>query len=157
MTRAVRILRAANIAYTGYRYTYINGGGTAQFASEFGVDEHSVIKTLVLEDDRGEPLTVLMHGDQKVSTKTLARQLGVKAIQPCEPAVANRYSGYRVGGTSPFGTRREMPVYCQSSIAQLSRIYINGGSRGYMISMRTEDMLSLLKPNLLEFAQSNRA
>lgn len=152
-TQAVRVLRRANVAFDDHPYTYIKGGGTAQFAREAGVDEHLTVKTLIMEDDHHNPLIVLMHGDRQVSTKTLSRHLGVKHINPCEPKVADKHSGYQVGGTSPFGTRREMPVYCQASIAALRKIYINGGSRGYIISMYTRDMLNLLAPTLLDFAQ----
>lgn len=154
VTQAVRVLRRAKVTFDEHPYTYVTGGGTAQFARETGVDEHLTIKTLIMEDDSHKPLIVLMHGDEQVSTKTLARHLGVKHIHPCDPKVADKHSGYQVGGTSPFGTRRKMPVYCQVSIADLPKIYINGGSRGYIISLRTIDMLNLLTPTLLDFAQS---
>ncbi len=153
VTQAVRVLRRAKVAFDDHPYTYIPGGGTAQFAREMGVDEHLTIKTLIMEDDGHNPLIVLMHGDRQVSTKTLARHLGVKHIYPCDPLVANKHSGYQVGGTSPFGTRRKMWVYCQASIADLPTIYVNGGSRGYIISMCTADMLRVLQPVLLKFAQ----
>ncbi len=153
VTQAVRVLRRAKIAFDDHPYTYIKGGGTEQFAREMGVDEHLTIKTLIMEDDSHNPLIVLMHGDRQVSTKALARHLGVKHINPCDPRVADKHSGYQVGGTSPFGTRRKMPVYCQASIAELPKIYINGGSRGFIISMHTIDMLNLLTPTLLDFAQ----
>ncbi len=155
VTQAVRVLRRAKIAFDDHPYTYVKGGGTEQFAREMGIDEHLTIKTLIMEDDRHNPLIVLMHGDLQVSTKTLARHLGVKHVCPCEPKLADKHSGYQVGGTSPFGTRRKMPVYCQASIAHLPTIYINGGSRGYIISMHTADMLRMLEPVLLEFAQSS--
>jgi Cys-tRNA(Pro) deacylase len=153
VTQAVRVLRRAKVAFDDHLYTYIEGGGTAQFAREKSVDEYLTIKTLIMEDDGHNPLIVLMHGDQQVSTKTLARHLGVKHVHPCDPKVANKHSGYQVGGTSPFGTRRKMPVYCQASIADLPKIYINGGSRGYIISMHTIDMLNLLTPTLVDFPQ----
>jgi Cys-tRNA(Pro) deacylase len=152
VTPAIRALRAAKIPFEGHLYAYVEGGGTAQFAREHGVDEHLVIKTLIMQDDRGTPMIVLMHGDRQVSTQTLARTIGVKRIQPCEPAVADKHSGYQVGGTSPFGTRRPMPVYCESGIADLPRVYINGGKRGYIISLRTADALSLLHPTLVAMA-----
>ena len=150
VTQAVRALRTAGITFDDHPYTYVDGGGTAQFAAETGVDEHLVIKTLIMEDDRGNPLIALMHGNREVSTRTLARHIGVKQIQPCTPKVADRHSGYQVGGTSPFGTRRTMKVYCQSSIADLPRIYLNGGKRGYILSLDTRDALRLLQPELVE-------
>jgi Cys-tRNA(Pro) deacylase len=153
MTQAVRALRAAGVDFEDHPYTYVEGGGTGQFARELGVDEHLVIKTLIMEDDQANPLIVLMHGDRQVSTRELARQIGVKQIRPCEPKVADRHSGYQVGGTSPFGTRRRMPVYCEASIAALPRVYINGGKRGYIISLRTEDVLRLLDPRLVNIVQ----
>ncbi|SDW46090.1 YbaK/EbsC family protein [Thiocapsa roseopersicina] len=152
VTQAIRALRAAKVAFEDHPYTYIDGGGTAQFAREHGVDEYLVVKTLIMEDERGNPMIVLMHGDRQVSTQALARTIGVKRIQPCAPAIADKHSGYQVGGTSPFGTRRAMPVYCESGIAALPRIYINGGKRGYIISLATADALALLKPTLVAMA-----
>jgi Cys-tRNA(Pro) deacylase len=152
ITQAVRALRAAGVPFAGHPYEYVEGGGTAQFARLAGVDEHLVIKTLIMEDEHGNPMIVLMHGDRQVSTQALARALGVKRVQPCAPAIADKHSGYQVGGTSPFGTRRAMPVYCESGIAALPRIYINGGKRGYIISLLTEDALRLLRPTLVEMA-----
>lgn len=153
VTQAVRVLRAAGVSFQGHPYDYEPGGGTAHFARLAGVDEHAVIKTLIMEDEAGTPLIVLMHGDREVSTRALARHLGVKQVRPCNPAVADRHSGYQVGGTSPFGTRRAMPVYCEASIAALPRIYINGGKRGYIISLATADLLRVLQPTLVEAAQ----
>lgn len=153
MTQAVRVLQAAGVNFEGHLYTYVDGGGTGQFARELGVDEHLVIKTLIMEDDQANPLIVLMHGDRQVSTRELARQMGVKQVRPCEPKVADRHSGYQVGGTSPFGTRRRMPVYCEAGIGELPRVYVNGGKRGYIISLRTEDLLRLLDPRLVSVAQ----
>ena len=150
VTQAVRALRAAGIEFEGHPYAYADGGGTAQFAAETGVDEHQVIKTLIMEDDQGNPLVVLMHGDREVSTQALARHLSVKRIQPSQPKTADRHSGYQVGGTSPFGTKRAMKVYCQSSIADLPSIYINGGRRDYILRLRTEDALRLLRAELVE-------
>jgi Cys-tRNA(Pro) deacylase len=153
VTQAVRALRAAAVAFDGHPYDYVEGGGTAQFARSQGVDEHLVIKTLIMEDEDGHPIIVLMHGDLQVSTRALARELGAKQVRPCDPMTANRHSGYQVGGTSPFGTRRISPVYCEASIAELPRIYINGGRRGYIISLRTQDALRLLKPRLVKVSQ----
>ena len=152
VTQAVRVLRAAGIPFAGHPYTYVEKGGTAQFAHEMGVDEHCVIKTLIMEDENGNPLIALMHGDRQVSTQALARAIGVKRITPCDPKVADRHSGYQVGGTSPFGTRHSMPVYCEAGIAELPRIYINGGKRGYIISLDTADALRLLQPTLVAMA-----
>ncbi|AHE98519.1 aminoacyl-tRNA deacylase [Thioalkalivibrio paradoxus] len=153
VTAAVRVLRAADVAFEGHPYRYVDGGGTAQFAREHGVDERSVIKTLVMEDEAGSPLIVLMHGDRQVSVRELARQIGAKHVQPCAPADADRHSGYQVGGTSPFGTRWSMPVYCEASIAELPRVYINGGKRGYIVSLATADLLRVLDPILVHVAQ----
>src|SRR5215218_4455395 len=126
VTAAVRVLRDHGVDFTHHPYEYEERGGTAVSARELGVAEHAVIKTLVMEDDARKPMVVLMHGDREVSTRNLARQLGVKSVAPCEPAVADRHSGYQVGGTSPFGTKRAMPVYMQATILELPRIYING-------------------------------
>ena len=115
-------------------------------ARELGVSEHAVIKTLVMEDDARKPMIVLMHGDREVSTKALARIVGVKTIAPCAPAVADRHSGYQVGGTSPFGTRRAMPVYAQRTLADLPRVYVNGGKRGYLVGMAPADLVRVLAP-----------
>lgn len=152
VTLAVRALRAAGVAFTGHPYDY-RGGGTAEFAAQTGVDEHLVIKTLIMEDDRAAPLIVLMHGDREVATGLLARQIGVRRVAPCLPAVAERHSGYKVGGTSPFGTRRPLPVYCERSIAGLERVWINGGKRGYIVSLPVADLLRILQPTLVDAAQ----
>jgi Cys-tRNA(Pro) deacylase len=153
MTQAVRVLRAAGVDFEGHPYTYVDGGGTAQFARELGVDEHLVVKTLIMEDEQANPMIVLMHGDCQVSTRELARQIGVKQVRPCAPKVADRHSGYQVGGTSPFGTRRRMPVYCEAGIAEMPRIYINGGKRGFIIDLRTADLLRVLDPRLVSIVQ----
>jgi Cys-tRNA(Pro) deacylase len=153
VTAAVRVLRAAGVSFDGHLYPYVTGGGTAQVARELEVYEHSVVNTLILEDERESPLVMLMHGDQQVSLRELARQIGVRHVEPCAPAVADRHSGYQVGGTSPFGTRRGMPVYCEASIAALPRIYINGGKRGYIVALATEDLLRVLNPVLVEASQ----
>jgi Cys-tRNA(Pro) deacylase len=150
VTQAVRVLRQHRVPFEGHPYDYLEGGGTAHFARTMGVDEHLVIKTLIMEDEHKRPLIVLMHGDRQVSTKALARQLGVKSIQPCDPRTADRHSGYQVGGTSPFGVRHPMPVYCQQSIADLPRIYINGGKRGFIVSLASADLLRVLQPTLVD-------
>ncbi len=152
VTPAIRLLRDNNIAFTGHLYPYEEHGGTAHSAHCLGVDEHAVIKTLIMEDDRKQPLIVLMHGDRKVSTKELARLRGVKTIAPCAPAVANRHSGYLVGGTSPFGTRKPMPVYLEVSILDLPRIYINGGKRGFLVGLAPTEVQRLLQPTLVQVA-----
>jgi Cys-tRNA(Pro) deacylase len=151
-TPAVLALRAAGIEFTPHFYTYEERGGTAVSARELGVDEHHVVKTLVMEDDARNPLIVLMHGDRKVSTKALARTLGVKNVTACEADTAQRHSGYRVGGTSPFGTRRRMPVYVEKSVLELPAIYINGGSRGFLVRLAPQAMVQLLKPVPVEVA-----
>jgi len=146
VTAAVRVLREHGVAFTHHPYTYEQRGGTEVSARELGVPEHAVIKTLVMEDDAKRPCIVLMHGDREVSTKALARFLGVKTVVPCAPAVADRHSGYQVGGTSPFGTRRAMPVYMERSIADLPYVYINGGRRGYLVGMAPADLARVLNP-----------
>jgi Cys-tRNA(Pro) deacylase len=152
VTAAVRVLRAHGVAFTHHPYAYEARGGTEVSARELGVDEHAVVKTLVMQDDAARPLVVLMHGDREVSTKALARILGVKSIAPCAPAVADRHSGYQVGGTSPFGTRKPMPVYAERSIAELPYLYINGGRRGYLVGMTAADLVRVLKPELVDVA-----
>ncbi len=134
-TPATQWLKAQRVSYTEHLYDYVDHGGTAESARQLGVDEHHVVKTLVMEDEAAKPLIVLMHGDRTVSTKNLARQIGAKRVQPCQPDVAHRHSGFLVGGTSPFGTRKAMPVYVESSILALPRIYINGGRRGYLVGI----------------------
>ena len=151
-TAAVRVLRENGVEFTHHPYTYVERGGTEVSARELGVSEHAVIKTLVMEDDRGNPLLVLMHGDREVSTKNLARLIGVKSVAPCAPATANRHSGYQVGATSPFGTRRAMPVYMERGIVELPYVYINGGRRGYLVGMRPADIVRVLKPRLADIA-----
>ena len=150
VTAAVRVLRAAGVSFTHHPYEYEERGGTASSARALNVDEHCVIKTLIMEDDARRPLVVLMHGDREVSTRGLARLLHVKTIVSCDPAVAERHSGYQVGGTSPFGTRRAMPVYVQQGIADLPCIYINGGRRGYLVGMSPADLIRVLQPTLVD-------
>lgn len=152
VTMAVRALRAAGIPFLPHVYPWQAGGGTAASAEHLGVDEHVVIKTLIFEDDRKQPLCILMHGDREVSTKNLARAIGVKTTAPCPPEVADRHSGYQVGGTSPFGLRRAMPVYMQTSIVELPRIYINGGARGFLVAIDPKDAQRVLAPTLVDVA-----
>ena len=154
VTAAVRMLRERGVDFSHHPYAYEDRGGTAVPASALGIAEHAVVKTLILEDDVKKPLIVLMHGDREVSTKNLARTLGVKAVTPCAPAVAERHSGYQVGGTSPFGTRRAMPVYLQRTVADLPRIYINGGRRGYLVGMAPAELIRVLRPTLADIAQA---
>jgi Cys-tRNA(Pro) deacylase len=151
-TNAVRVLREHGVAFTHHPYAYEERGGTAVSARELGVSEHAVIKTLVMEDDAKQPLVVLMHGDRDVSTKALARILGVKTVAICAPGVADRHSGYQVGGTSPFGTRRAMPTYMERGIATLPYLYVNGGRRGYLVGMAPADLMRVLKPMLADIA-----
>lgn len=146
VTPAVRALRAARVAFEDHLYTYEERGGTAVSARELGVDEHAVIKTLVMEDDAARPLIILMHGNLQVSTKELARQLGTKRIAPCSPETAEKHTGYQVGGTSPFGTRKPLPVYIEATILDLPRIWINGGKRGYLVSLSPADLVRVLNP-----------
>ncbi len=150
VTAAIRVLRQHKAEWSDHLYDYEEKGGTAVSSRELGVDEHAVIKTLIMEDEARRPLIVLMHGDCEVSTKNLARHLGVKTISPCAPEVANRHSGYLVGGTSPFGTKRAMPVYLQQSICALPQIYLNGGKRGYLIGISPQVVLEVLKPELVD-------
>jgi Cys-tRNA(Pro) deacylase len=152
VTAAVRVLREHGVAFTEHPYDYVERGGTEVSARALGVAEHAVIKTLIMETDAKAPLIVLMHGDREVSTKSLARFLGVKSVAPCAPAVADRHSGYQVGGTSPFGTRRAMPVYLERTIAELPRIYVNGGRRGFLIGMAPADLVRVLSPVLVDVA-----
>ena len=134
-TPATRVLRSHGVGYTEHVYDYVDHGGTAESARQLGVDEHAVVKTLVMQTDRGDPFIVLMHGDRNVVTRELARAIGVKSVQPCTPADAQRHSGYMVGGTSPFGTRKPLPVYVEASVLELPRVLINGGRRGYLVGI----------------------
>ncbi len=151
-TPAVRLLREQGVPFTEHPYRYEEKGGTATSSRELGVDEHAVVKTLVFEDDAGAPLIVLMHGDREVSTKALARQLGRKSIQICRPEVANRHSGYQVGGTSPFGTRKAMPVYVERTILALPKIYVNGGSRGFLVGIAPGELTRVLRATPVDAA-----
>ena len=152
ITQAIRALRSAKVEFTPHLYDYVEHGGTAHSATCLGVDEHVVIKTIVLEDERKQPLICLQHGDREVSTKNLARKIGCKTIVPCTPEVASRHTGYLVGGTSPFGTRKPIPVYLQETIAALPRIYINGGKRGFLVGIAAGDLVRVLKPTLVDAA-----
>jgi Cys-tRNA(Pro) deacylase len=152
ITPAVRVLREHGVEFTDHPYRYEERGGTAVSARELGVDEHAVVKTLVLEDDAKKPFIVLMHGDREVSTKKMARHLGAKAVEMSKPEVASRHTGYMVGGTSPFGTRRALPVYLERSIADLPRIYVNGGRRGYLVGIAPADLARVLSPELVDVA-----
>ena len=151
-TPAIRLLREKGVPFTEHPYRYEERGGTRVSARELGVDEHAVVKTLVMEDDAGEPLVVLMHGDREVSTKALARQLGKKTVQICRPEVADRHSGYHVGGTSPFGTRKAMPVYVERTILELPKIYVNGGARGFLVGVAPADLARVLSPTPVDVA-----
>ncbi|MDN7945569.1 aminoacyl-tRNA deacylase [Burkholderia multivorans] len=143
-TPATQLLRRHGVAFGEHPYAYVEHGGTGESARQLGVDEHIVVKTLVMEDEHAKPLIVLMHGDRTVSTKNLARQIGAKRVEPCKPEVANRHSGYLVGGTSPFGTRKPIPVYVESTILDLPTIYLNGGRRGYLVSIAPSVLTTLL-------------
>ena len=134
-TPATQFLRQAGIDFSEHPYDYVEHGGTAESARQLGVEEHAVVKTLVMQDERAAPLIVLMHGDRQVSTKNLARAIGAKSVEPCKPEVAQRHSGYLVGGTSPFGLRKTMPVYVEASVLALPRILINGGRRGFLVGI----------------------
>jgi Cys-tRNA(Pro) deacylase len=151
-TPAIHFLRARKVPFTEHPYRYEERGGTAVSSRELGVDEHVVIKTLVMEDENKQPLIVLMHGDRDVSTKNLARQIDRKTVAPCAPDVAQKHTGYMVGGTSPFGTRKTMPVYMERTIADLDRIYINGGRRGFLIAVSPADVIRALAPTLVDAA-----
>ena len=151
-TPATQLLRAQGVEFTEHPYDYVEHGGSAESARQLGLDEHMVVKTLVMQDQDARPLIVLMHGDRKVSTKNLARQIGAKHVEPCKPEVANRHSGYLVGGTSPFGTRKAMPVYIEESILDLPRIAINGGRRGYLLQLDPQVCVRLLQARTVQCA-----
>ncbi len=151
-TQATLFLKANGVAFTDHLYAYEAHGGTNVSARELGVDEHAVVKTLVMENELKKPIIVLMHGDRKVSTKELARQIGCKKVEPGKPEVANKQSGYLIGGTSPFGTKSRMPVYVERSILELNRIYINGGRRGYLVGIDPKELRRLLAVEEVEVA-----
>ena len=149
---AIRALRAADVAFEPHIYTWVEHGGTRASSDALGVDEHAVIKTLIFEDERAAPLCVLMHGDREVSAKQLARVIGCKSVAPCAPAVADKHSGYQVGGTSPFGLKRKMPIYMQQTICELPLVYINGGARGLLVSLAPAEIARVLSPALVDVA-----
>lgn len=151
VTPAIRVLRQHKVDFSHHPYDYEEHGGTAVSSRELGVDEHCVIKTLIMEDETKRPLIVLMHSDREVSTKNLARLIGVKTISPCTPEMASKHSGYLVGGTSPFGTRKAMPVYLQASILDLPKIYINGGKRGYLVGLAPMVLQTILAATPADF------
>jgi Cys-tRNA(Pro) deacylase len=144
-TPATQMLRQAGVAFTEHPYDYVEHGGTAESARALGVVEHNVIKTLVMQDEKAQPLIVLMHGDCTVSTKNLAREIGVKSVEPCKPDVAQRHSGYMVGGTSPFGLKKLMPVYVEAAVLDLPRIFINGGRRGFLVGIAPQVLVGLVQ------------
>jgi Cys-tRNA(Pro) deacylase len=149
---AIRALRAANVAFEPHLYIWMPHGGTRASSEALGVDEHAVVKTLIFEDEARKPLCVLMHGDREVSAKQLARIIGCRSVAPCAPEVADRHSGYQVGGTSPFGLRRAMPIYMERSIIELPRIYINGGARGFLVAIDPREAERVLAPALVDVA-----
>ena len=151
-TQATKFLKTHKIPFSTHLYAYEEHRGTKVSARELNVDEHAVVKTLVFEDENAKPLIVLMHGDRKVSTKELARQIPCKKVEPCKPEVANRHTGFLVGGTSPFGTKKAMPVFIEKSILAESVIYINGGKRGYLVGIHPHDLMQVLKPTVVEVA-----
>jgi Cys-tRNA(Pro) deacylase len=151
-TAAIRILKSQGIDFRPCIYNYEERGGTRVASRELGIEKHEAIKTIVLEDDRRNPLIVLMHGDREISTKKLARLLGVKTITPCDPRVAMRHTGYMVGGTSPFGTRKPLPVYIEESILDLEKIFINAGRRGLLVEMNVQDLVRILEPRTVNVA-----
>jgi len=152
-TPATQFLKAHRVDYSEHFYEYVERGGTAVSSKALDVPEHEVVKTLVMQDEAGAPLLVLMHGDRTVSTKNLARQTGRKRVEPCKPEVAQRHTGYQVGGTSPFGTRKRIPVYMERSILGLERVYINGGRRGFLVRLAPNEIERVLAPILVEAAQ----
>ena len=151
-TPATVYLKSQKVAYTEHEYEYVEHGGTEVSASSLGVPEHHVVKTLVMQDELAKPLIVLMHGDKKVSTKNLARQAERKRIEPCKPEAAQRHSGYQVGGTSPFGTKKKMPIYLERSVLDLPKIYINGGRRGFLVGIAPGELTRTLNPQLVDAA-----
>ena len=151
-TPATALLKANGVAFTEHPYEYLEHGGAQHSAQVLGFDPFTVVKTLIMEDEKARPLVVLMHGNRKVSTKNLARQIGAKSVEPCKPEVANRHSGYLVGGTSPFATRRQMPVYVEESILALPRIVLNGGRRGYLVGIAPREVVRLLGATVVHCA-----
>jgi len=154
ITMAIRALRQNAVEFTAHLYPYEPRGGTRVSSEQLGVDEFAVVKTLIFEDDSKKPLCILMHGNREVSAKNLARQMGVKGVAPCAPEVADRHSGYQVGGTSPVGLKRALPVYCEKTVTTLPKIYINGGARGFLVGLDPRELVRVLKPTLVEVATS---
>ncbi len=155
-TPATQFLKRNKVDFSTHVYDYVEHGGTAESSSQLGVDENYVVKTLIMQDEADKPLVVLMHGDKKVSTKALARQIGCKSIEPCKPDVANRHSGYLIGGTSPFGTRKTMPVYVEQTVLDLEKIYINGGKRGFLVGIAPTILTTLLAAKAVLCANDER-
>jgi Cys-tRNA(Pro) deacylase len=151
-TPATTWLRQHRVDFTGHPYDYVEHGGTAESARQLGLHEHHVVKTLVMQDEQARPLIVLMHGDRQVSTKALAREIGVKKVEPCTPEVAQRHSGYQVGGTSPFGTRKRLPVFVEAGLLDLPLIYVNGGRRGYLVGLAPRQMAAVLEARPVQCA-----
>lgn len=149
MTLAIRELMDHQVEFIPHLFKYEEKGGTSVSSRELGVAEHAVIKTLIMETENKEPLVILMHGNMQVSTKQLAREMGVKTVSPCKPEVADRHSGYQIGGTSPFGTKKKMPVYMEKTILDLPKIYINGGKRGFLVEILPQEVVRLLSPHLV--------
>lgn len=145
VTAAIRVLRQHGVAFEPHQFPYVEKGGTAHSAAALGVEEHAVVKTLIMENAEKRPLCVLMHGDREVSTKALARHLGTKSVTPCKPETADKHSGYQIGGTSPFGLRNAMPIYCEETILALPMIYINGGKRGFLVALSPDVLTKVLK------------
>ncbi|MBV8465765.1 MAG: Cys-tRNA(Pro) deacylase [Burkholderiales bacterium] len=152
VTAAIRVLRQHKVPYTEHLYEYVEYGGTGESARQLGVAEHAVVKTLVMEDEGKKPLIVLMHGDCEVSTRNLARQTNRRHVEPCTPDIANRHTGYMVGGTSPLGTKKPIPVYIESTILDLERIYLNGGKRGFLVGLDPKALLPILSPTPVQVA-----
>lgn len=151
-TPATKFLKQSGAVFSSHVYEYEEHGGTKVSARKLNVDEHCVVKTLIMEDESGKPIIILMHGDCTVSTKDLARQAGHKKIEPCKPEVANRHTGFLVGGTSPFGTKKKMPIYVEKTILDLQLIFINGGRRGYLVALEPQELIRLLNPHIVEVA-----
>jgi Cys-tRNA(Pro) deacylase len=153
VTAAIRVLRQHKVPYTEHLYEYVEHGGTGESARQLGVQEHAVVKTLVMEDEGKKPLIVLMHGDCEVSTRNLARQTNRRHVEPCKPDIANKHTGYMVGGTSPLGTKKPIPVYIESTILDLDRIYLNGGKRGFLVGLDPKALVQLLSPTPVQVAR----
>ena len=154
MTPAIQFLKDNKVEFHPHLYKYVERGGTSVSSKELGVSESLVIKTLIFEKEDKQPIVMLMHGDKQVSLKELARQIGCKVITPCHPEVAHRHSGYQVGGTSPFGLRKKIPIYLEASVGDLGEIFINGGGRGFLVRLRTTDLIRILNPHLVTVAQA---